>query len=171
MAPPPVAPGGLADLSITAREAVIIAGFDAEGDPSALASNALEGSTGDAGSIRITTPRLEVEGGVIQSNTLGSGNGGSIVLDVGRLSLLAGGQISANTFGAGRGGDIVITAGEAITMGGIDAWGFHSSLSTTAFEGSTGDAGTIRVTTPRLEVDNGSIGSSADPKKVPAPAG
>ena len=154
--------GRAGGLSITAREAVIIAGFDAEGDPSALASNALEDSTGDAGSIRITTPRLEVEGGVIQSNTLGSGNGGSIVLDVGRLSLLAGGQISARTFDAGRGGDIVITAGEAITMGGIDAWGFHSSLSTTAFEDSTGDAGTIRVTTPRLEVDNGTIDSSAE---------
>ena len=159
----PLAPGGRANYPSTAREAVIIAGSPTPRvAPPLWPATPLKVPPATPVRSKITTPRLEVEGGVIQSNTLGSGNGGSIVLDVGRLSLLAGGQISASTFGTGRGGDIVITAGEAITIGGIDAWGFHSSLSTTAFEDSTGDAGTIRVTTPRLEVDNGTIDSSAE---------
>lgn len=128
------------DITITARDAVVISGMDSVDVTSGLFTY---GDVGDAGSITLNVGRLELsEGGQIVSTTQGTGKGGdikisardhitirgidsglftaaipdstndagSITLHTGRLDLSGGATISSATSGAGRGGDVNIFA-------------------------------------------------------------
>lgn len=124
-----------------------------------LSTNAYNKSTNDAGTIQIITPLLTIEeGGSINSSTSGTGNGGSIELNLGQLILTGDSRISASslpflseidTIEAGNGGDIIVNASEGVTITG------GSNLSTEA-TGITGNAGDTTVTTPNLTIASGS---------------
>ncbi len=135
------------EIIVNANEAVIIAGF------SNLSSGSYYGSSGAAGTIRITTPQLALEeGGLIENVVSGMSEGDSIVLDVGRLSLMGGSKILTSTYGTGNAGEIILNASEAVTIA-------NSVLSSNS--GASGNAGAIRITTPLLAVgDGGAISSS-----------
>ncbi|MCB1921849.1 MAG: hypothetical protein KDJ28_18010 [Candidatus Competibacteraceae bacterium] len=76
------------NLSVNARDAVTITGINDDGGRAGLSADALKGSTGDAGTIQVTTPVLTLnQQGVIQSSTQGSGAGGHVKLNVGILTL------------------------------------------------------------------------------------
>jgi filamentous hemagglutinin family protein len=174
--------GNGGDLTINAREAVRITGINDQGEPSALSADALDGSTGNAGAIRVRTPVLTLsDGGAIQSATLGLGDAGVIALDASTLTVdsgayiststwgsrdagkitlqidtltLTGGEIGTATFGAGQGGDLTINARESMTIAGAADGNFVSGIYTSAVgENATGNAGHIEVTTPRLTLD------------------
>ena len=113
------------DITITARDDVSITGTD-------FATN---------------TPAT----GLISRAVAGSGDAGSITLNVGSLNLSRGGQIATNTYTSGRGGDITITARDAMTMTGS----FYI-FSQQAQPGSTGDAGDITLDVGSLELTGGS---------------
>ena len=142
------------DITIKARETVMMT------SGSGLFANALKGSTGNAGSIQLTGPSVELDESVIQSDTEGIGNAGAVELNVDRLSLFGGSQISSSTFSVGRGGDLNITASEVVTIAGMDAEGYPSGLFTTAESDFTGNAGNINLTTTRLILTGGSEISS-----------
>lgn len=92
------------DLTVNAREAVTLTGY------STLSADALEGSIGNAGAVRVTTPVLILrEGGAIQSMTYGSGNGGLVRLDAGALTVDSGAYISTATQSTGNAGEIRVT--------------------------------------------------------------
>ena len=94
-------------LTITASEAVTIAGTAANNAPSGLFAGTEKGSTGDGGDLSLTTARLTLTGG---------------------------GAISASTGGAGRGGTLTITASEAVTIDGIAPDGDPSGLYVTRYQ-------------------------------------
>lgn len=136
------------EIIVNASEGVTIT------DTSALSNNAYD--TGSAGTIQINTPLLALEkGGHISSSTTGAGNGGTIALKVGRLSLTGGSTIRAisihfltsGTSKLGDGGEIIVNASEGVTI--TDT----SALSTDA--GGFGNAGNITVTTPNLILADG----------------
>lgn len=124
---------------------------------------------GQGGNLIITANRLIATSAVVlRADTLGgenAGNGGDAVITVDYLSLQNGASVSTGTFGKGNAGDISITATEAIELNGTDffpGFGFFSSgLFSSAEPGSTGNGGTISITTPQLNIaQGGKIGAN-----------
>lgn len=101
--------GSGGNITINANDAVTIAGLSNLG-----AGPGWETAT--VGTIRITAPQLAMEGGSIQSPTFGASDGGSIELDVRRLSLTGGSDIITSTYGTGNAGKIIINASEAVVI-------------------------------------------------------
>ena len=129
--------------------------------------------SGNAGAITITADNLTIDSqgdinsfSVVQSTTLGTGQGGDINITVGdTLSLLNGGQVNAATaIGAGDAGSVTVRAGKAVhIVGGIinpvnntllyPSSIFVNSLGIFGFD--SGNAGDITVTTPALTISDG----------------
>ncbi len=130
---------------------------------------------GVGGDINVTaTNAVTVEDSLISTAApIGStGNSGNIAIDTGRLSLRDTSRISTTTAGAGTGGDIEIRAAESVTLTGTgfenlqlvkDAILFNDTQLLTEdrvsglIAGTQGSAasGSIRVTTPALNLENG----------------
>lgn len=151
--------GSGGEITINANKTVIISGLSslgAEANEDGLDSN----EAGTAGTIRITTPELTLENGFIFSPTSGVSDGGSIEINVGRLSLTGGSKIDMSTSGSGNSGEIIIEASEAVVITSTVP-GNYSILSSNAEPDSTGNAGMIRITTPLLTIgEGGGINSS-----------
>jgi large exoprotein involved in heme utilization and adhesion len=87
----------------------------------------------------------EVETGTV-------GNGGNITIDSRLFSLLDGAQLTAETLGQGNAGTIKINAATQVNISGKSS-NFNSGLFVNS-ESSTGTAGDIIVTSPRVTLDN-----------------
>ena len=126
-------------------------------------SNAYRGSTGNAGSVEITTAgKLDIKnGGTISADTFGVGNAGSIkVVTAGNLSIDNGGTISSSTWGSGDAGYVEVSAG-SIAISNQEKRGTSGIFSTAEPESTGGKAGNINVTAKRdLAIDNGGVSSS-----------
>lgn len=112
-------------------------------------------AAGNAGSIDITAPSLMIDGAggtlltQVSSQALenSQGNAGSIhITTPSSLRLSHGGKIVTSTYKSGNGGDIQVDAG-AVLIDGRDSDRFTGIFSTANYF-SSGNAGTIRVTTP-----------------------
>ncbi|MBD2463038.1 filamentous hemagglutinin N-terminal domain-containing protein [Oscillatoria sp. FACHB-1407] len=87
---------------------------------------------------------------------LGRGQGGSVRITTGSLSLSNGTQISAGTFGEGNAGNVIINARNTVSLDGTTADGsFSSSVSSSVETGAIGNSGNIRITTEALLLTNG----------------
>ncbi|MGK7889171.1 MAG: filamentous hemagglutinin N-terminal domain-containing protein [Leptolyngbyaceae cyanobacterium] len=96
--------------------------------PSGIFSDIVQGGEGNAGSVTITTPILDV---------------------------LNGSLITSAVFGTGSAGQVIITATERITLNGISGDGeIPSGIFTDTVSASSGNAGSITITTPILNVLN-----------------
>ncbi len=104
-------------------DTMFLSGTDASGFPSGLFATALQGSTGDAGSLTVKARSLEVRDGAL--------------IDVG-------------TFGIGDAGNMSVTA-DNIFLSADEATGFAGIFAQSESENS-GDAGDITITTGRLEM-------------------
>jgi filamentous hemagglutinin family protein len=125
-------------------------------DPTTIASAALPGATGAAGSVRVIAGTLELRsGGVISSTTQSPGNAGTVTVLAHRL-LIDGGEAPvftaiASTAGAGplaggafgAAGSIKVTAGELEIRGG-------GAITNATF--GSGNAGTVEVQAQRLMI-------------------
>jgi large exoprotein involved in heme utilization and adhesion len=141
------------DVSITARESVVISGG------SSLASQA---ARSDVRRVEIVTPFLLLDNGTIRASTIGSARAGDVILTVDRLELTRGGQVvsSAELQATGRGGDIVVAAADAVSISGRNAAGEASGLFSTASStprpgAPAGDAGRITVDARTLTMADG----------------
>jgi filamentous hemagglutinin family protein len=156
--------GAGATLSITAEGTLVLIGDDPD-TPTYVVSNSFGG--GRTGAIEIRAGALEASGNaLIQGIALSSGEGSTIALATGSISLTNGAQVDVSTRGSGRGGSLVVNNTGAIRIDGtrvVDAAagnkapsGFFSNSE------STGAAGGIVVSTTSLEiVGGGEISSSA----------
>lgn len=88
----------------------------------------------------------------------GTGEGGIVEVNTGKLILQDGAQINAATFSQGRGGDVLVNALESVKAKGIDPTGAPSGL----FAGTAGigQGGTVEVKTKRLILQEGAQISS-----------
>ncbi|MBE9118079.1 filamentous hemagglutinin N-terminal domain-containing protein [Lusitaniella coriacea LEGE 07157] len=134
--------------------------------------SAATSSTGSAGTLTVNaTDLIEVVGvstdGQNQSqlffDSSGTGAAGVLNINTGRLQVRDGGKVSAATSGAGSGGLLQVNAADSVQVTGSSADGqFVSSL---FFDSSgAGNAGTLRINTDQLLVQNGgnvSAGTSA----------
>jgi large exoprotein involved in heme utilization and adhesion len=92
----------------------------------------------------------------------GTGTGGNLTIDTGRLLLRSGAQVGAGTNGEGDGGSIQIIASEVVEAIGISADGpFPSGLFTRSEGGGGGNAGDLSIDTRRLLVSDGAVVSAS----------
>ncbi len=90
----------------------------------------------------------------ITADVLGSGTGGDLTITTGRLLLRDGAQVSASTFGTGKGGTLSVTASDSLEVIGTSADGRPASGLFASTEGE-GDAGDLTIATGRLLVRDG----------------
>ena len=168
------ADGPAGRLSITATDTVTVAGRDQAGFRSGLFSNA--NGTGKGNTTTVTAPRLIVEGGRIDTRTLGGGDSGDIEIRVRTLEVRNGGQIFNGTGtdrggrnfqgieGTGKGGEIRVQATDAVEISGGDE--FRSGIFSVAQFGP-GEGGNIVISAPRVHLQGdgtisvGSFGKSS----------
>ncbi|WP_149031053.1 filamentous hemagglutinin N-terminal domain-containing protein [Moorena producens] len=126
--------GDAGDVTINASESVQVIGIGVSGEntfSSLITTRADENSTGDGGSLNINTQQLLVEDG---------------------------GQITANTFKEGDAGNVTISAKESVKVIGIGVSGedtFPSLITSRANPDSTGNAGSLKINTQQLLVEDG----------------
>ncbi|MBD1835220.1 filamentous hemagglutinin N-terminal domain-containing protein [Cyanobacteria bacterium FACHB-472] len=125
------------------------------------ASDTQPAGQGDAGNVNVNvTGAVDIAGqknglpsgilSFVQTGTVG--NGGNITIDSGSFSLRDGAVLTASTFGQGNAGTIKVNAAANVTISGrssnLNSGLFVNSRST------TGTAGDIIVTSPRVTLDN-----------------
>jgi large exoprotein involved in heme utilization and adhesion len=131
-------------LTVKATDAITIAGRDNQDNLSGLFSNAF--SQGDAGRLSISTPLLSMDGGLIQTQTEGSGHAGSLEVQGERLALTGGAEISTSTKDSGHGGTLTVTATDSIAL---SRSGLRSDTS------GRGEGGNLQVAAPHILLRNG----------------
>ncbi|NEP78971.1 MAG: filamentous hemagglutinin N-terminal domain-containing protein, partial [Okeania sp. SIO3B3] len=132
---------------------------------------------GDAGELNIKANEIEVTGrsedGTLPSTisasvqqleeldgsiSRSSGNGGNISIETDSLIIRDGGIVDAVTEADGTAGSISIRANDNITVSGFSSISGDSSAITAGTEsGATGVGGSIQITTPNLNIDNGAL--------------
>ncbi|MBD2097706.1 filamentous hemagglutinin N-terminal domain-containing protein [Trichocoleus sp. FACHB-591] len=99
------------------------------------------------------------------------GNGGSVNITAGSLSVTNGGHLETSTSGKGNAGTITITARDAVSFDGISQTGVGSNKLSDKFSSGAfsrvdqnddgtvgvGKAGSISITTGKLSVSNGAV--------------
>ncbi|NES64962.1 MAG: filamentous hemagglutinin N-terminal domain-containing protein [Okeania sp. SIO2D1] len=127
---------------------------------------------GNAGELNIKANEIEVigrsEDGTFRSTISAtvrddgefrsSGNGGEISIETDSLTIRDGATVEARTEGDGTAGSISIQANNNITVSGFSSTDGDSSAITAGTESSaTGEGGSIEITTPILNIDNGAL--------------
>ena len=122
---------------------------------SRIQSNAFPESTGDAGDLTIDVRRLVAGNSAITSSTASDGAGGVLSIRAsGLIAMNASTILSSAIEGAGDAGVLAITADELFLDAG-------SSIQSSVFSASTGNAGNLTIDVARnLTLANGSIISS-----------
>ena len=187
--------GNAGNIVISAEDSVLLDGESPIGKfVSTVGSNVEPGGLGNAGSVEITTSKLDIlNGAILLSNTSGEGNagnitisaendvlfdgessnsqirssavssvessgmgnGGTIEITAGTLTVSNGAFLSSNTSGEGNAGNIVISAKDTVLLNGESSNGQSSSgVGSSVEQGGVGNGGTIRITTENLEVLN-----------------
>jgi len=141
------------DLTIRASEAVELsgAGFEALQQNIILRALATPEQLAALGVPPFQVSDIEFFGGGLLAGTQGSSSAaGRLTIETRRLVMQNGAIASTPTGGAGRGGDVLINASESVEISG-------SALVTGAFQGTTGDAGNLRLNTQHLTLKNGGL--------------
>ncbi|PIG92230.1 filamentous hemagglutinin N-terminal domain-containing protein [Gloeocapsopsis sp. IPPAS B-1203] len=131
-------------------------------------------TSGDGGGITIKTGDLSITGtalfvgepfpngfrtgGDITSDTLGSGDAGTVTIDARQVRLTNGAQIRASTLSTGNAGDVIIRASESVEVSGLssDDNFFVSKIASQVNSGATGTGGDVLIETKqRLTVSDG----------------
>ena len=165
--------GGFGDagaLDVAATERISIDG-DFSGIFSAtVATDADVGDAGNAGALNVSTPLLRVEGGEIDSTTVGDGDAGAVGVRVGELQLTGGAQIRSFSggfdeftgelvVGNGAAGSVSVDATGSVTASGASATGRPSAL--LAETRGAGAGGDVSVRAWSLTLSDGATISSS----------
>lgn len=146
--------GQSGDVTVRVSDVLMITGADpTDGSSSGIFAQTNGASSGAAGTILIEAPQLIIaDGGQISSDTLGTGRGGNVTVQVRDMLTITGSnsvndsssRISVSTFGSGVGGDVSVDARQIQLTGGavIEARSTQS-----------GDAGDIHIQADQLRLD------------------
>ena len=126
------------------------------------ASNLQPAGRGNAGNVNVNvTGGVDIAGeknglpsgirSLVETGTVG--NGGNITINSGSFSLRDGALLTASTLGQGNAGTIKVNAADFINISGKSS-NFNSGLFVNS-QSTTGIAGDIIVTSPRVTLDNG----------------
>ncbi|MDX2216286.1 MAG: filamentous hemagglutinin N-terminal domain-containing protein [Oculatellaceae cyanobacterium bins.114] len=131
--------GNAGNVTINATDSVLVDGtvftaFDNLTHQSLITSEVFTGAVGNAGTVAINTPVLSVtDGGSVSTSTDGSGNAGNVIINATESVLVDGAALFTNPSLTDRISQIAVFVGE----------------------NSSGQGGTLTLTTPSLTVSNG----------------
>ncbi|MEM1367200.1 MAG: filamentous hemagglutinin N-terminal domain-containing protein [Cyanobacteria bacterium P01_H01_bin.15] len=131
--------GNAGDITINAREAVTL------DSRSAIATQTVVTSDGDAGTLKISAPTLSLEPDSFLSAASSNGNAGGITVDAENVDL-DGATFVANVLGEGDSGAIVINAAEDVTLTN------GSTIASQILEQAQGNSNGIRVDARQLQI-------------------
>jgi filamentous hemagglutinin family protein len=144
-------PGGA--LTISATDSVSIVG-GGPGGRSRIFS--FTDSSGAGGAVTIAAPTVTSDQGVVLARTRGSGNAGTIRLDVDRLNISGPeGTFGGFSSGLGRAADVTVNARESVSVAQ------RAFLNSTVASTASGTAGKVTITSPTVLVDGGFVGGLA----------
>ncbi|MDP3090901.1 MAG: filamentous hemagglutinin N-terminal domain-containing protein [Nitrospira sp.] len=137
--------GRAGDITVTAHEIML--------DNSDMTALSFE----RGGQIRISANHLLTNESMLHANTA-SLAGGGVSVSADTIELTNGSQIVSDTAGNGAAGSIIIVANDHITLSAQPPFFRPSGIFSNSFgrSGSFGDAASVTITTPRLEMLNGS---------------
>lgn len=103
-------PGAAGDLQVVASETLTI-----RGALSGIFTASGAGASGNAGHLQVASPRVTMQGGVIDSTTVGDGHAGAVDVHAGTLEMVDGAQIRSFSggFDESNGGALVVGSGDA----------------------------------------------------------
>ena len=151
--------GNAGDVNIVSDQVL----FDGTG--SIAFSRVEAGAIGSGGSINIDTNSLVVRNGAsLTASTFGRNNtgivnaetalrGGNVNINAATFEVTDGGRVSTTTNGDGRAGNITLDVTDRITLSGSDRQRTSGLFANTGGN-SSGQGGTIRITTRQLEVSD-----------------
>ncbi len=146
------------DLTINAQD-IQLFGFSISANglfPSGLFTGAQPGSTGNGGTLTISTNTLTVANrAIIDSSTSGKGRGGDLIINANSILVEDISTIGTGTFAAGDGGNLTITAQDIQLIGTSTNSIFPTGLFSSAQPGTTGNAGDINIATDTLFASGG----------------
>ena len=111
--------------------------------------------SGAGGNIRIEGGRLIMSGGAINVSSNNSGDAGQVDVSVDQLAMLNGAQISTASDGSGDAGALNVAASGDVSVSGQDADGFQTGLYSLA-QGS-GEGGDIRLSGDSVTVSGNGL--------------
>jgi filamentous hemagglutinin family protein len=114
-----------------------------------------------SGTIRIRGGQFTITDSTLGAINSEAGQGGDVDIQVARLSVTGGGIIGTSTSGPGNAGNLSIAASESVSISGRNALNQRSSLVTAAANNSSGNAGSITITTPLLAMDDSLVNSAS----------
>ncbi len=155
-----LAQGASGGITISANDVLLLGDPDGNIAATVLAANTYD--SGQGGGIEITAERLIAQGtarvtGDVLGIGLDSGNGSDLRFNIGSLVLRDGAQVGTGPFegAGGNAGDLVVVATDFVEITGFNTFiggVISSGLFSSAEPGSTGNAGNLSITTPRLSV-------------------
>jgi filamentous hemagglutinin family protein len=152
--------GDSGTIEVEFADGMFLAGIDDTGERSGFSSTA-EG-TGNPGSISVYSENgvltMDDFAAIVIQNSeasLSTSTPGRIDIDVREIDMRGNSRIDSSTRGAGPGGNLDIIARGSLQMSGRSSNEEFTGITTLSQPGSTGDAGTIRITTADLHLDNG----------------
>lgn len=113
--------------------------------------------SGNAGSIKLDIANsLVINGADLQAQVLqgGAGQGGNITINTSTLELLPGSQLLSDSRSIGDSGDIIVQADESVYLSA-------SAIATGTVEGTKGSTGKIEIVSPRVFLTDKAIISSS----------
>jgi len=114
-----------------------------------------------SGTIRIRGGQFTITDSTLGAINSEAGQGGDVDIQVARLSVTGGGIIGTSTSGPGNAGNLSIAASESVSLAGRNASNVRSALVTAAANNSSGNAGSILITTPLLVMDDSLVNSAS----------
>ena len=159
--------GAAGDINIVATEQISI-----NGERSGIFSETNAPDAGHGGAVDITTPLLTMNGGFIDTATVGNGDAGAINVHVGDLRLTGGAQIRSFSggydlnhggvlvVGSGAAGSVTVDATGSVTISSVGANALLPSGLLAETRG-TGAGGNVTVTANTLTVSDGAKISSS----------
>jgi filamentous hemagglutinin family protein len=114
----------------------------------------LDVSGAGAGSVFIQAGQLKLDNSEVLSETRGTKKAGTVHILAKEVELLNGTQLSSNTLSTGQGGEIILNVTGTITLTGLNQAGSSSKIvaETKGIQKGAGDAGTIHINTKNLHL-------------------
>ncbi len=154
--------GRAGNITIDARDAVVVDGISQVGFLSELSSATQEDATGGGGTITVNTNSFRVSnGGFVNAETTSAFRGGDVSINANTFEAVNGGQVGTNTSSSGNAGNIVLNVKDKVNLSGTGK-GFRSGLFAGTFAESTGKGGSIFIDPRLVVIENGagvSVGS------------
>ena len=153
--------GNAGNITIRAHDRISIEGVDPDNSMiySSIFASTDATAQGRGGKVTMSADSVRLaENGFIFTSTFNRFPGGSVSIDANTFEVVSGAQVVTRTSGGGRAGDINLDIADRTILSGISAVEFDSDrpifsgLFASTTQDSAGSGGTVRLSSPELQV-------------------